>query len=77
MHKTNQQNGFTPLHIAAYKCHETMTLLLLENDANVEATSKDNRTPLHFACACGHKEIARILLDKGAQLEARADVSEQ
>ena len=54
-----------------------MTLLLLEHDANVEATSKDNRTPLHFACACGHKEIARILLDKGAQLEARADVREK
>ena len=42
-----------------------MTLMLLENEANVEATSNDMRTPLHFACACGHKEICRILMDKG------------
>lgn len=33
------QNGFTPLHISSYKAYETMTLMLLENDANVEALS--------------------------------------
>jgi ankyrin repeat protein len=37
---TTHQNGFTPLHITSYKCHETMTLMLLENGAHVEALSK-------------------------------------
>ena len=68
------ENGFTGLHIASYKCHETMALMLLENRANTEALSNDGRTPLHYACGCGYTEIVRILLDRGADIEATADV---
>ena len=34
------ENGNTPLHVTSYKCHETLTLFLLEHKANPEARSK-------------------------------------
>jgi hypothetical protein len=61
----------TPLHAASRMGHAVVTQLLLENDADVMATSKYERTPLHLASVYGHVEVARVLLTHGAEVNTK------
>ncbi len=64
-------NGFTPLHLAAYRGHGETAKVLIKADANVNATSKYGRTPLHRAGEWGHAEVAKILLKARADINAK------
>ncbi|XP_033217235.1 ankyrin-1-like [Belonocnema kinseyi] len=62
-------NSNTPLHYAV--CIESLEIIqiLLEKDADLNATNKDKRTPLHIAVKHQKEEIVKLLVKKGADVE--------
>ncbi len=38
--------GYTPLHLAAWKCHPDIVMALLKEGANVDARTNKDKTPL-------------------------------
>jgi ankyrin repeat protein len=47
--------------------------LLLENNANIEATDKQQHTPIHSAVKYGRITVVKILQQKGASIINRDD----
>lgn len=60
----DNQNGITPLHCAVYQGNEEMTEMLIDSQANVNATCKSGRTVLHLAAEQGHRRLIRLLLHR-------------
>jgi ankyrin repeat protein len=50
-------NGWTALHHAAYNGDKDSAEILIDNRANVNAYSNQQKTPLHFAAFNNHVEI--------------------
>ena len=75
------EDGWTPLHIAASKNHKTIVELLIENGAEINSLGETSSifiwqggfTPLHYAAVNGHKEIVELLINKGANVNAKTD----
>jgi ankyrin repeat protein len=69
---SKDENGFTPLHLAAANGHKAMAELLLNN--NSEVNSKDNAgsTPLHQAAAAEGQpsDLVEMLLAHGATVNS-------
>ncbi|XP_073481509.1 kinase D-interacting substrate of 220 kDa isoform X2 [Aquarana catesbeiana] len=65
------ENGQTPLMIAAEQGNMEVVLELLEKGANCNLDDVDNWTALISAAKEGHLEIVRELLDSSANLEHR------
>ena len=64
--------GRTPLHVAAASDHQDMVKLLVDNGANVEAsTSGENQTPLHYAARNEAVQCVKTLLAYSAEIDAR------
>ena len=70
--------GQTPLHIAAWKDALSVAKFLVENGANVHATTKPvpidymwGRTPLHWAASTNALSVAKFLVENGASVHAR------
>ena len=67
-------NGFTPLLLAAGWGHKDVAVLLLANQAEINAREAGSGwTPLHAAAANGHKDVVKLLLANKAELNAKAD----
>ena len=66
-----EDDGLTPLHLAAENCHTNVVVLLLEKGAKIGVQAKDNETPLHLAAQEGCVDVVAILLAKGAETSAR------
>ena len=64
-------DGQTPLHVAAKNGHKEIVGLLLEKGAEVNARDRFQGTPLHWAVFYGHKEVAELLLVKGAAVNTK------
>jgi len=65
-------NGGTPLYIAASNGHIEVVKLLLDNKAEVNiCRHSDDVTPLYIAAWKGHTEIVKLLLGKKAKVDAR------
>jgi ankyrin repeat protein len=66
------EEGYTPLHYAAYFGHEEAARYLVGIGADLAAISLDplRSHPLHAAAASGHRGIAALLLDAGADPNA-------
>lgn len=65
-------DGFTPLHLAAYFGRLEVARLLLERgaDPNAVATNGSRVTPLHSAVSARHRDLAGLLLAHGASANA-------
>lgn len=50
------------LHAAALSGHVSTVELLLENNAQVDATDVMKHTPLFRACEMGHKDVIQTLI---------------
>ncbi|GIL75254.1 hypothetical protein Vretifemale_5031, partial [Volvox reticuliferus] len=64
-------NGWTPLHTAAYHGQEEIVRILLAAHANVNARNKSEETPLHLAAKWPQDRVVEALLTGGADLSAR------
>jgi ankyrin repeat protein len=69
-------NGQTPLHVAARNGHQEATQLLLQNISDttlslaINAIDKNDNSPLHLAAGQGHAEAVQLLLSHGADAAA-------
>jgi hypothetical protein len=68
---TIDEDGGTPLHMAASLGQAEPAAQLLAQGADITATDHHGRTPLHRAALCGSKEVAELLLAHGANVNAR------
>ncbi|KAM9294064.1 ankyrin repeat domain-containing protein 35 [Gastrophryne carolinensis] len=59
-------DGLTPLMIAAQRNHPTVCSLLLDRGAQMDLRDRDKRTALMLACEKGNIQAAETLLTKGA-----------
>ncbi|KAB2605228.1 ankyrin repeat domain-containing protein 65-like [Pyrus ussuriensis x Pyrus communis] len=60
------QNGWTPLHRAAFKGRIECVKVLLNHGALVDAVDDAGYTPLHCAAEAGHVQVALLLVAHGA-----------
>jgi spore coat protein CotH len=69
----NQPNddGTTPLMMAALGGQFDVAEFLIENKVNVNAVSRDKNTALHSAAYLGRLGIVRLLVEQGANVEAK------
>lgn len=68
------QNGYTPLHIAAKKNQMEIATVLLQYGAETNILTKQGVTPLHLASQEGHADMAALLISKGAQINVQTKV---
>ena len=66
-------DGFTPLGLAAFFCHEGAALALLDAGADPRMPSRNEMrvAPLHSAVARRCLAVARLLLERGADVNVR------
>jgi len=62
--------GGEVLHLVSELGHEVVVKLLLEKDANVDATDRDGETLLSYAVKNKHEAVVKLLLKKGANMDA-------
>ena len=69
---TYSADGWTPLHLAAFFGHPKVTELLLAQNADVAARSRNpnGNTPLHAALVGNHKFVVGLLIGHGADVNA-------
>jgi len=67
------EDGWTPLHLAAFFGKEDAARLLLNKGAQAAARSTNamQNTPLHAAAAGRHTALVKLLVDRGANANAR------
>lgn len=67
------EDGWTPLHLAAFFGHADTARALLNKGAAVDARSTNSmqNTPLHAAAAGKHPGVAKLLIEHGAAVDAR------
>ncbi|XP_019651801.2 ankyrin repeat domain-containing protein 27 isoform X3 [Ailuropoda melanoleuca] len=61
------QDGSSPLHVAALHGRVDLIPLLLKHGADAGARNVDQAVPLHLACQKGHFQVVRYLLDSNAK----------
>lgn len=64
------ENQTTVLHQSIAEGRITLTQLLLDHGADVNAVNAEGNTPLHWAIGEEQQQIAELLLNRGANVEA-------
>lgn len=69
---SKDEDGFTPLHLAAANGHKEIVEFLLTTKADVNSRDNAGSTPLHQVSAAGgqHNDIVELLLKHGAEVDA-------
>ncbi|CAG0915566.1 unnamed protein product [Notodromas monacha] len=67
----HNEDGYTPLHLAALHNRIEIVKALLVNDADPNKTTARGMTPLHLACQCNLVDVAKMLLAFQADLSVR------
>ena len=62
------EENLTPLHIAAKKGREELTVKLVKRSARINAKTKLGMTPLHYTARYDHERIVKILVQHKAKL---------
>ncbi|CAA0836627.1 Ankyrin repeat domain-containing protein EMB506-chloroplastic [Striga hermonthica] len=70
---STDNNGLTPLHVAAIKGNGEAINTLVRSGANMDPTDAEGHTPLHLAVQGGLTDTVRILLERGADANARTN----
>ncbi|MBN3276551.1 TNI3K kinase, partial [Polyodon spathula] len=65
------RNGFTALHLAAYKANAELVTALLHGGADIQQVGYGALTALHIATVAGHYEAVDILLQHGAYVNVQ------
>uniref|UniRef100_A0A3B3XR82 Protein kinase domain-containing protein n=1 Tax=Poecilia mexicana TaxID=48701 RepID=A0A3B3XR82_9TELE len=71
------RNGFTALHLAAYKDNAELVTELLHGGSDVQQVGYGALTALHVATLAGHHEVAKLLLKFGADVDAGGEVGDR
>ncbi|KAF3834895.1 hypothetical protein F7725_027453, partial [Dissostichus mawsoni] len=71
------RNGFTALHLAAYKDNAELLTALLHGGSDVQQVGYGALTALHVATMAGHHELAKLLLKFGADVNASGEVGDR
>ncbi|XP_021906845.1 ankyrin-3-like [Carica papaya] len=66
------QNGWTPLHRAAFKGRLECIKVLLNQGARIDEIDDAGYTPLHCAAEAGHVEVALLLVAHGAMANLKS-----
>ncbi|KAL1023549.1 hypothetical protein UPYG_G00042260 [Umbra pygmaea] len=69
----HDDDGYTPLHRAAYGGHTATASTLLAAGGGVNSRTADGWTPLHSACRWGQVATASLLLHQGAELNSQTN----
>lgn len=67
------ENGSTPLHLAATANNTLSIEELIRNGANINYTANNGITPLHAAAYSCKPEATSLLIEKGANIEAKLE----
>ncbi|KAK5991264.1 Ankyrin repeat domain-containing protein 50 [Cladobotryum mycophilum] len=63
---------FTDLTVASYYGHHSVTKLLVEKGADVEAKDSEyGKTPLSWAAENGYEAVVKLLIENGADVESK------
>ncbi|CAG2235597.1 unnamed protein product [Mytilus edulis] len=62
------EQGFTPLHMAVIGGNVPLLKLLVRKGADVDILDADGHTPSHWATVCTHLEILDVLIEQDAEL---------
>ncbi|XP_027198545.2 protein phosphatase 1 regulatory subunit 16A-like [Dermatophagoides pteronyssinus] len=65
------EQGATPLHIAAANGYLSVIEFLIDNNASIDECDIDLWQPIHAAACWGHIDVVEFLVQNGADLEAR------
>ncbi len=72
---THDEDGLTPLHVAARAGHVSILELLVAAGADKDALDKSGGSPLHWAVATAHDSCAMRLIDAGARLDVQGQLA--
>lgn len=72
VNQKEEQQGWTPLHLAVFTQNKEMVQFLLEKGADIESTMEGEITPLILAALRGYAEIAELLILYGADVNFRS-----
>ena len=64
------EDGNTPLMLAAYHGHAQTVRVLVEHGADVDRRNHRDQSPVAGAVFKGEDEVVRVLVDAGADLDA-------
>lgn len=60
------KDGNTPLHYSCMTGHNRASLVLLQENADMNIGNDDGNTPLHLAIKENHEKIVRLLVEHNA-----------